>query len=321
VERDTAISLLIVLLTVAPVLAFVCTGRRAKTGSTLARTLCWSLRAFSLLPWLCLISVLVWLAVSSRDYEPDVTRWVEVEHPKDPHLADVANEFDYQWIVSQRGNTIHAHLTGWREVMQWLMAKLPFVPRVHSPESFSEYKAVRVRDGWLVGFNEGEFGAALYWFSTDGGRNYRISDDQVVDFMKTPQGIIAIEGLAHLGSNSGSVVRIVKDAQTDRWISTKVKRLPQAPQSFVLLSDGRMFIVLYESLVLLTPDNRLETLAASANWLRPDTIVASPDATRMYVGTCPYVCEYDMLTKRLRYLVPDVSLAQRLSRPPSGSEE
>lgn len=307
------------LLIVAPIIAFVFTGRPLKTGSNLVKTLSWTLRIASLIPWLCVISFFAWFAARFGDYDPDVTKWVDVERPKNAHFAEVANKFDYQWVVSQRGNKVYAHLFGWREVLHWLMAMPPFVPHARSPEYgslFTDYKAVQVSDGWLVGFNEGEFGAALHWFSNDGRRNYKISDDQVVDFMETLQGIVAIQGF-----DSGSVVRIAKDAQTDRWTSSEVKRLPEEPQSFVLLSDGRMFIVLYESLVLLTPDNRLETLAESANWLRPDTIVASPDGTRIYVGTKPYVCEYDMQTKRLRYLVPDASLAQRLSKPPDGSEE
>ena len=42
--------------------------------------------------------------------------------------------------------------------------------------------SARVDDGWLVGFNKGEFGAALYWFSADGKQNYKISDHQVWEF-------------------------------------------------------------------------------------------------------------------------------------------
>ena len=61
----------------------------------------------------------------------------------------------------------------------------------------------RVDDGWLIGFNHGEFGAALYWFSLDGNRNYKISDHQVVDFISTPDGFLAVEGLAHLGNLAG----------------------------------------------------------------------------------------------------------------------
>jgi hypothetical protein len=249
----------------------------------------------------------------SPDYDPDVTKWVEIKRPKDPHYADVADAFDWQWIVARRGNKVYAHVVGWREVLKWLIARAPFVPRVNNPE-FVDYKAFHVRDGWLIGFNEGEFGAALYWFSNDGLRNYKISDDQVVDFMNTPHGILAIQGLAHMGFNFGSVIQIAEESKTGRWTSIELKSLPEEPQSFLRLNDGRMFIVLYSSLVLLNPDNHLETLTESALWTRPDTIVASPDARRVYVGTSPYVCEYDMQTKQLRYLVPDQRLAERLSK-------
>jgi hypothetical protein len=55
-----------------------------------------------------------------------------------------------------------------------------------------------VDDGWLVGFNQGEFGAALYWFSRDGKHSYKISDHQVVDFFSLQDDVYAFEGLARL---------------------------------------------------------------------------------------------------------------------------
>jgi hypothetical protein len=168
-------------------------------------------------------------------------------------------------------------------------------------------------DGWS-GSTRGEFGAALYWFSNDGRRNYKISDDQVVDFMSTTQGIIAIQGLAHLGTSEGSVIRVAPDAKTGRWSSTEVKSLPEAPQAFVRLNDGRMFLTLSDSLALITSDNELEVLAKRTDWVRPDTIVTSADASRIYVGTLQYVCEYDMSNKRLRYLVPNLSFINKLPK-------
>jgi len=167
--------------------------------------------------------------------------------------------------------------------------------------------------GWLVGFNEGEFGAALYWFRNDGSRKYKVSDDQIVDFMATPTGIIAIQGLAH-GLDYGSVVELAKNPDTGRWGSKEQKILPQAPMSFVRSNDGRLFITLSDSLAVLTSDNKLEVLVKSTDWVRPDTLVTSADESKIYVGTLQYVCEYDMQTKSLRYLIPDLTFLNRLPK-------
>ena len=307
--------LIIALLIVAPVTAFVLTHGRGKTGSKREKALCWSLRIASLVPWFGLGLILAWFAANSRDYDPDVTKWIEVQRPTERAEHHIwfyaANRSHMIWVVARRGDDVRAHLFGWREILKNAFVPPPFVPRA---EQFSGGRVFHVDDGWLVGFNEGEFGAALYWFSNDGGKKYKISDDQIVDFMATPTGIIAIQGLAHMGMSDGSVVELTKNAETGRWVSKERKSLPQAPESFVRSRDGRLFIGLSDSLALLTPDNQLEVLVKSTDWVRPDTLVTSADESKIYIGTLQYVCEYDMQTKSFRYLLPDLTFQNRLPK-------
>ena len=44
-----------------------------------------------------------------------------------------------------------------------------------SLDRFGDRHVLGVADGWLVGFNAGEFGGGLWWFSFDGKRSKRIS--------------------------------------------------------------------------------------------------------------------------------------------------
>ena len=314
--REVVFPLVIIaLLIVAPVTAFAFTHGRIKTASKFVRALCWSLRIASLIPWLGVVLFLAWLGATSRDYDPDVTKWIEVHRPAESAEHEIwlyaANRSDVAWRVAKQGDDVRAHLFGWREILRIVFARPPFVPRAGQ---FSGGRAFHVNDGWLVGFNEGEFGAALYWFSNDGSRKYKISDDQIVDFMATPTGIIAIQGLTHLGMSYGSVVELAKNTDTGHWVSRERKSLPQAPESFVRSKDGHLFIALSDSLALLTPDNKLEVLATSADWVRPDTLVMSADESKIYIGTWQYVCEYGMQTKSFRYLIPDLTLLNRLPK-------
>jgi hypothetical protein len=303
----------VALLFVAPIIAFVFTQKSVETGSTLWKRIGWSLRVLSLLPWVGLLSLLIWCAATSRDYDPDVTKWVEVERPgadaEHQIWAVAANRSDVLWQLARHGDEVRAHLFGWREVVAWLGSRLWFAPRAGDLRT---YKPFHVRDGWLVGFNEGEFGAALYWFSSDGQRSYKIADDQVVDFMSTPQGIIAIQGLP--GMEDCSVVRLAPEAKSGRWTSTKIKSLPDAPKSFARLNDGRMFLALHGALAVITADNQLEILVTPTDWVRPDTIVTSADASKIYVGAQQYVCEYDMVSRKFRYLVPNLSFVNKLPK-------
>jgi len=303
-----------VVLIVAPIIAFVSTKRGVINDSKLARVLSWSLRIASLVPWLCVVSLGAWFAATSRDHDPDVTKWVEVLRPTEPAEHDILyyamDSADAFWVVTKDGGKVKAHLFGWREFLSSVALTPPFLPRA---ENFSNYKAFHVSDGWLVGFNEGEFGAALYWFSNSGLEKYKVSDDQVEDFLPTPTGLIAIQGLAH-GDSDGSIVRLDKNEKNGRWISSEVKHLPAAPQAVMRADDGRLFLALSDSLVVLTPDNQLETLVKPTDWVRADSIVTSADGSKIYVGTLQYVFEYDTQTKRHRYLVPDLSFVHKLSR-------
>ena len=53
-----------------------------------------------------------------------------------------------------------------------------------------EWFSVKVSDGWIIGFNAGEFGAGLWWFSPDGKKREKISGDQVVGFFVTDAGLL-----------------------------------------------------------------------------------------------------------------------------------
>jgi hypothetical protein len=50
---------------------------------------------------------------------------------------------------------------------------LPFEPEAGEDRS-GERRALRVSDGWIVGFNDGEFGGGLWWFDPEGQSSNRI---------------------------------------------------------------------------------------------------------------------------------------------------
>jgi hypothetical protein len=258
------------------------------------------------------------LSAAAQSYDPDISKWQEVPVPPESRAADRAiffnaanNNASIEWQIRKDGDKILARLT--ENPVAQSSPRPNFVPKA---EHFSGGFAVqRVEDGWLVGFNDGEFGAALYWFSKDGRQKYKISDDQVVDFMRTPQGIIAIQGLAHLTLSEGSVIRVDRSSDAGRWRSVTIKKLPQAPEAFLRLSNSALIIVLSDSLVSLADDN-LTTLIKSSDWgvLYPNSVVANADESKIYVGMRQFVAEFDLRTHKLRYLIPDLKFVRRLPK-------
>jgi len=189
-----------------------------------------------------------------------------------------------------------------------------FVPRAGS--FMGAQACFTVDDGWLIGFNQGEFGAELHWFSDDGKRNYKISDHQVVTFLSRADGIYAIEGLAHLGLSLGSVIRIARPKAGARWQASTFVKLPAAPYAVSTRRDGTMLVTLSNSLVSVGPDRKMETLLGDAPWggLYPNSSILSADEERLYIGMRQFVGEYDFTTNKLRLLIPSKAFLNKLPK-------
>jgi hypothetical protein len=250
------------------------------------------------------------------DYVHDVSAWQTVQIPPRAEQAAywtwfyAANYSRHAWRVSGDHGQITAEpkqtrLSNGRERPQ-------FVPKAGRFEGGSAF--ARVDDGWLVGFNQGEFGAALYWFSLDGEQNYKISDHQIVDFFYLPDGVHAIEGLAHLSMSKGSIIRIARSQPQGRWQASTAANLPFAPYAISVLRDHSMLVVLSNSLVSVSPDYKISTLLPDAPWssLYPNSSVLSADEKKIYIGMRQYVGEFNVATNVLRFLVPSDAFLNRL---------
>jgi len=256
------------------------------------------------------------LALALPSYNPDVTTWEEIKPPPKSRPGDwivwsfAANDSPIHWHIKRDENVIRATST-----LIPIAQSSPRPSFVPTADEFVDANAVQeVDDGWLVGFNQGEFGAALYWFSNDGQQKYKISDDQVVDFMRTPRGIIAIEGLAHLGISGGSLIEIARSPDTKLWRSTTIQKLPEAPEAFVRLSNGTLIVILSDSLASFSQDYAMTVLIKCADWgsLYSTSVAVSPDESKIYIGMRQFVVEVELGTKKVRYLVPNRTFLNHL---------
>jgi hypothetical protein len=260
------------------------------------------------------------LAVGSRaaepEYSPDVTEWQEIRVPPNGRNSDrAASDFaagysELSWRVYLDKTRPYAKLIN--RPNDDLADPAPFDARA---DKFRGAKRFReVDDGWLVGFNRGEFGAALYWFDHRGKHHYKISDDQVVAFFSLSDGIYAIEGLAHMGASCGSVIRVARPINGAHWQATRVVRLPFAPSTVAVRRDDSMVITLSDSLVAVGPDHQIRTLIADAPWqgLYASSSILVPDESRLYIGMRQFVGEVDLATNQLRLLVPSKNFLNRL---------
>jgi hypothetical protein len=157
----------------------------------------------------------------------------------------------------------------------------------------------KVDDGWLVGFDAGEFGGGLWWFSPDGGRFARVrapenaarADDiykaeNVRGLVQVGSDQLVLMGLDHMGGRSGRVFRASK--RDGAW-----KLDPRA----VLDGSADAWAVLGDRLLVLTDSGLWEVIAgtparqvhrADTGGLYPTSMVRAGDGA-FYVGMRRYI--------------------------------
>ena len=176
--------------------------------------------------------------------------------------------------------------------------------------------AVQVEDGYLVGFNRGEWGGGLYWFSKDGNEKEEIVNSLLsglVQFIKRDNKIYAITGLAHMGMSYGSVIKIEKEQQ--KWIVEEYLKLPDAPYAIQLDSKDNMLVFTSSGLYSIDKEANLDTLAVKYSqntdiyprwlwgFLYPTSMVIQNDV--LYVGMRGGVYKFDLATKKEEWLLPE----------------
>lgn len=295
--------------------AFSALGLLERHHTSMCRSIQPSTIRFSLACGIFLLTVGVHAA--EPEYAPEVARWLEIAEPPDGDSDRAAWSFaaDYAQL------SWHVYLDESARPRAKLIDAPNDVSSDPAPfdaraDGFRGAKRFReVDDGWLVGFNYGEFGAALYWFDRRGRNHYKVSDDQVVAFFRHSDGIYAIEGLAHLGISCGSVIRISRPAPNAHWHALRVVRLPYAPSTVAVRRDGTMVIALSDSLVSVGPDHQVKTLIAEVPWqsLYPSSSILSPDESHLYLGMRQFVGEVDLTTNKLRLLIPSKDFLYKLS--------
>jgi hypothetical protein len=275
------------------------------------------------------ISITIFLIVSLSTFGQEeltfLKNWKSYPVPTDKDTIYKYNSAQNDWFVYLEEDEIRVDDV--RNYRRNPRAKLPFQIRQLKNSDMINIAAplaglidaIEVEDGYLVGFNRGEWGGELYWFSKNGKKKYEISRHQIVQFIKRDNKIYAIEGLGHLGISEGSIIEIEKNGK--KWIAKELLKLsaPNAVQldnwdNFIivtsgisLLSERNGAIIGIPSSFLLSIDreNKVDTLVNGSMWefLYPSSMVIHKDV--VYIGMRKGVYKFDLITKRNEWLLPE----------------
>jgi hypothetical protein len=166
---------------------------------------------------------------------------------------------------------------------------------------------LKVQNGWLLGFDQGEFGGGLSFMDAN-GKVTLLSQENVHGFVETSQGVMIFVGLAHLTLDSGSV----EIARYPITADTKVHFLAPldgAPQAFTKTSPDEALVATTHGISRITSSGAYATLTHSKfAYLYPNSIVSAPDGT-IYAGMRLFVVRLAPTSKPGEYteqwLVPE----------------
>ncbi|MCE9521054.1 MAG: hypothetical protein K8S25_01320, partial [Alphaproteobacteria bacterium] len=168
---------------------------------------------------------------------------------------------------------------------------------------------LRVDDGWLVGFNFGEWVGRLWWTDPEGHNAYHVADPgkncdgtptqpstrlyehtitNIVSLQRTGERALAFSGLNHLGWSFGEISRV--ERRDGKWQTCRLRDLGSVP--YAVIADGPQWLVLAESgLARFDAGGTIQHLGRFAflePGLYPNSMVKMPDGT-IFVGIRHFV--------------------------------
>jgi hypothetical protein len=179
--------------------------------------------------------------------------WVTIE-PSEDRLR-CANHSRDEWRIAIDRGAVQITKAATREPDTG--PRLPFaLPK--QPEFRGRRHTLAVSGGFLVGFDAGEWGGSLYWFSRDGSSQKKLAGENVRGLVAlSPDTALAIEGLAHLSLSEGAVRWL--ERKQGAYESAGLTRLPDAPQIHVARSDT-LYLLTTSSLVRLGRDRQVTVI-------------------------------------------------------------
>ena len=165
-------------------------------------------------------------------------------------------------------------------------------------------RLARVKDGWLAGYDAGEFGAELWWFSTDGSKKYKVSDDQINQFLVDGENVYAAEGLSHLSTSAGSITMLSR--KNERWVATTLAKFDLfEPQAVVKMKNSDLLVIGDMGVSLISPKGVIKkhpVIKAPPVLWRITSGAREND--KLYLGSIYFVMEIHLKTNKQRYLLP-----------------
>ncbi|HEX7599368.1 MAG TPA: hypothetical protein VF518_14220 [Polyangia bacterium] len=173
-----------------------------------------------------------------------------------------------------------------------LPSQIKLIPRRGEAEFAGRRHWVGVEDGYLVGFDAGEFGGSTWWFSADGAHRRKLSlpaadqfPENVHGFASLGKDVLAFEGLVHMGFNVGRVTRIRRVADRE-WRPSRFVDLGACPLAIIQESESAWLAAITSGILRIDGQARVNPvwLSPGGHGFYPNSLVRD-EAGVVYLGT------------------------------------
>jgi len=249
---------------------------------------------------------------------PPPKGWVLYRFPDEPDnsVLRCAAFSRREWQVASDGDGVKISLYQGRHVQD----SLPFDIHPDAAAGLAGDRHVkRVNDGWLLGYDAGEFGGALWWFDVDGSHRKKLAEDNVAGFADSSLGALALVGLAHMGTDYGKVLLVREGKQGNRQVDT-ISDLGSAPTAFAMESGDSLIVATYDKIVrVLVPGGVEQILAPKDGLPYPNSLTLSK-AGVIHVGMRHFVLRLSPAIQGFKdeWLVPSDCKEHEIRGDPCG---
>jgi hypothetical protein len=200
--------------------------------------------------------------ISTRSDSPP-PGWVAYKNPTEDDLR-CANYSRREWRVALNGEQLQ-------------------VTQDPPPAGKGQRHVIRVNDGWLTGEDAGEFGGGLWWSSADHRQEKKLSSENVIGFVASSKGVLALTGLSHMGADRGMVLRITDGPGSQRKV-IELADLGWAPRAFTSESPDSVLVLTTDGLTRVKTSGAVEQLYRTRyHLLYPNSMTLSASGV-IYIG-------------------------------------
>lgn len=221
--------------------------------------------------------------------------WKNLASPPSDAQRACAQQAGEVWRVSRSDGQLQVDPWERRIVQEPLPFDIP-----SADDRRGNRHVLQLSDGWLVGFDAGEWGGGLWWFGPEGEGARRLRPpeaawnrngagrrlENVRGFAVLDDAIFVFLGLDHLMSRSGGVFRL--DRRDGEWKLVPIGLLDASPDVW-LTEEGRVLIVTEGGLWSLHLDGPLEQVhRIDLSSLLPTSVVRGTEGA-LYLGLQHYL--------------------------------